>query len=179
MTGVGCPQVTAIYKCAKALRGSGVSVCGDGGIEYSGDITIALAAGADSVMLGKLLAGTTESPGDVIYRHDRKQIKVYRGMGSLGAMKDSRASRERYGQAFSPLDKLVPEGVESEIDFKGDVSAIIFQIIGGLTSGMGYCGAKTIAELKRKSDFHRITVAGLKESHHHGLDHVKKAPNYG
>jgi IMP dehydrogenase len=178
IAGIGCPQVTAVYNCAKALRGSGVPVCADGGIEYSGDITIALAAGADSVMLGKLLAGTTESPGEIIYRHDKKQMKVYRGMGSLGAMIDNKASRERYGQAGNSADKLVPEGIESEIDYKGDISFIIFQLIGGLRSGMGYCGAETILELQKKADFYRITAAGIKESHPHGLERIKKAPNY-
>ena len=178
IAGVGCPQVTAVYNCSKALRGSGVPVCADGGIEYSGDITIALAAGANTVMLGKLLAGTTESPGEVIFRQDKKQVKVYRGMGSLGAMRDNKASRERYGQASSPEDKLIPEGIESEIDFKGDVSNIVHQLLGGLRSGMGYCGAKNITELQKTADFHRITIAGLKESHPHGLDQVKKAPNY-
>ena len=179
IAGIGCPQVTAVYNCAKALRGSGVPVCADGGIEYSGDITIALSAGADNIMLGKLLSGTTESPGEIIYRHDKKQVKVYRGMGSLGAMIDNRASRERYGQADSTVNKLVPEGIESEVNYKGDVSFILFQLAGGLRSGMGYCGAKNIRDLQQKADFYRITSAGAKESHPHGLDNIKKAPNYG
>ena len=179
VTGAGCPQVTSVHGCAKALRGSGVSVCADGGIEYSGYITIALAAGADCVMLGKLLAGTTESTGDVIYRHDKKQVKVYRGMGSLGAMRENKASRARYGQADNPDDKLVPEGIESEVDYKGDVSFIVFQLLGGLRSGMGYCGAENIADLQKKADFRRITADGIKESHPHGLENIKKAPNYG
>lgn len=178
VAGVGCPQVTAVHDCAKILRGSGVPVWADGGIEHSGDITIALAAGASAVMLGKLLAGTTESPGDIILRPDKTPAKVYRGMGSLGAMKENRASKERYGQAENPNDKLVPEGVETEIDFKGDVSSIIHQLLGGLRSGMGYCGAENIAVLQEKADFHRITSAGLAESHPHGLGQIKKAPNY-
>ncbi|MCX6718296.1 MAG: IMP dehydrogenase [Candidatus Staskawiczbacteria bacterium] len=178
IAGVGCPQVTAVYNCAKALRGYGVPVCADGGIEYSGDITIALSAGADCVMLGKLLAGTTESPGEIIYRHDKKQVKVYRGMGSLGAMIDNKASRERYGQAESAENKLVPEGIESEVDYKGDVSFIIYQLLGGLRSGMGYCGAETISELQKKADFYRLTPSGVKESHPHGLEQIKKSPNY-
>lgn len=178
VAGVGCPQVTAIYNCSKALRGSGVSVNGDGGIEYSGDITIALAAGADTVMLGKLLAGTKETPGEVIYRDETKPVKIYRGMGSLGAMKDFRAARARYGQADNPEDKLVPEGVESEVDYQGEVSTVIFRLLGGLRSGMGYCGATTIADLQKKADFRRITPSGLRESHPHGLEHMKSAPNY-
>ena len=178
IAGVGCPQLTAVYNCSKILRGSGVTVCADGGIEYSGDITIALGAGADTVMLGKLLAGTTQSPGDVLFGENGKQAKVYRGMGSLGAMKENQASRERYGQAENAGNKLVPEGVEGEIDFKGDVSNIIHQLLGGLRSGMGYIGAKTILDLQKRMDFRMITSAGLQESHPHGLSSYKKAPNY-
>jgi IMP dehydrogenase len=177
MSGIGHPQVSAIYECAKAIRGSGVSVCADGGIEYSGDITIALAAGADSVMLGKLLAGTTESPGSILYRNG-KSMKVYRGMGSLGAMLDNKASRERYGQSGKSSDKLVPEGVEAEIAFKGDVANILFQLTGGLRSGMGYVGAANLDALQEKADFYRISSSGLTESHPHGLDYIKDAPNY-
>lgn len=178
IAGVGCPQVTAVYNCSKILRGSGVPVCADGGVELSGDAAIGLAAGARSVMLGRLLAGTRESPGEVIFR-DKEQVKVYRGMGSLGAMKDNQASRERYGQAGTSADKLVPEGVETEEPFKGDVSNIIHQLLGGLRSSMGYCGSKTVPDFQAKADFHRITPAGLRESHPHGLDQFKKAPNYG
>lgn len=177
IAGIGHPQVSAVYECAKAIRGSGVPVCADGGLEYSGDITIALAVGANTVMMGKLLAGTTESPGSVLYR-DGKAIKVYRGMGSLGAMLDNKASRERYGQVENTSDKLVPEGVEAEIAFKGDVSNIIFQLIGGLRSGMGYVGAANIPELQRNADFYRISSSGLTESHPHGLDRIREAPNY-
>lgn len=178
IAGVGCPQETAIYNCAKVLRGSGVPVCGDGGVEQSGDLPIGLGAGASTIMLGRLLAGTTESPGEIVIHPDGKQVKVFRGMGSLGAMKDSQAARERYGQADVAADKLVPEGVETEVDFQGDVVKIIYQMLGGLRSGMGYCGAKTIEELQKKADFHRITHAGLQESHPHGLGAIKDAPNY-
>jgi len=178
IAGIGCPQATAVYNCAKALRGTGVPVVADGGIEYSGDITIALALGAESVMLGKLLAGTTESPGEIIYNQGKKQFKVYRGMGSLSAMIDYKASRERYGQREIKSDKLVPEGVESEIAYKGDVADIIYQLAGGLRSGMGYCGSKTINDLQEKANFYRITQSGSRESHPHGLDKIKRAPNY-
>lgn len=177
VAGIGCPQVTAVYNCEKAIRSSGVPICADGGIEFSGDISIALAAGASSVMLGKLLAGTTESPGTVIYKNGRA-IKNYRGMGSLGAMLDNQASRERYGQSGSTADKLVPEGIEGEVDYKGHLSLIINQLLGGLRSGMGYLGAKNIPALQEKADFNRISGIGLKESHPHGLTGIKDAPNY-
>jgi len=177
IAGVGCPQVTAIYNCSKILRGSGVTVCADGGIEYSGDITIAIGAGADTVMLGKLLAGTTESPGDIIRLPGQKPKKEYRGMGSLGAMKDNQASRERYGQAGNSADKLVPEGIETEVDFKGPLGDVLHQLLGGLRSGMGYCGAHTIYELQKKANFRRITQAGRIESHPH-VGSFKSAPNY-
>ncbi|HPT29444.1 MAG TPA: IMP dehydrogenase [bacterium] len=177
IAGVGCPQVTAVYKCAKAIRGSDVPICADGGIEHSGDIVIALAVGAENVMLGKFLAGTTEAPGDVIYSGER-QMKIYRGMGSLGAMITSQASRERYGQGKSALDKLVPEGVEGMVDYKGDVAAIIIQLLGGVASGFGYVGAKNLLALHSRADFFRISGAGLAESHPHGLLSFKDAPNY-
>lgn len=177
IAGVGCPQVTAVYQCAKALRGSGTLVCADGGIQYSGDIVIALAAGASTVMLGKLLAGTTESPGEVIFQQNERRVKVYRGMGSLGAMRDNRASRERYQQGEAEQAKLVPEGVESKVDFKGDVASILHQLTGGLRSGMGYCGTRTIHDLQKNCNFHRITSSGLQESHPHGLT-VEDTTNY-
>src|SRR5680860_441173 len=170
--GIGHPQVSAIYECAKAIRDIGLPICADGGIEFSGDITIALAVGAQTVMLGKLLAGTTESPGSVIFRNG-KAMKVYRGMGSLGAMLDNQASRERYGQVGNTSDKLVPEGVEAEIPFKGDVYNILFQLIGGLRSGMGYVGAHSLLELQERADFYRISTSGLAESHPHGLEYIK------
>ena len=177
VAGIGCPQVTAVYNCARALRGSGVAVCADGGIEYSGDITVALAAGADSVMLGKMFAGTDETPGEVFIRNGMP-VKQYRGMGSLAAMQASVASRERYGQALSGKDKLVPEGVEAVVPFKGEVAKIIFQTLGGLKSGLGYIGAADIKELHEKADFYYISSAGLSESHPHGITMEKEAPNY-
>lgn len=173
VAGIGRPQLSAVYECSKILRGSGIPVCADGGIESSGDIVIALAAGADNVMLGRLLAGTKESPGEIIYKGNR-QVKVYRGMGSLEAMVDNQASRERYGQTDISVDKLVAEGVKSLIDFKGDVAPIIFQLTGGLRSGLGYIGAENICQLHQKADFFRITSAGLNESHPHGLDYIEK-----
>ncbi|NCT54583.1 IMP dehydrogenase [Candidatus Falkowbacteria bacterium] len=177
VSGIGHPQVSAIHECAKAIRGSGVPVCADGGIKYSGDITIAIGAGADNVMLGNLLAGTTEAPGEVIFR-DGKALKLYRGMGSLGAMLDNKASRERYGQTGKTSDKLVPEGVEGAIQFKGEVANILFQLIGGLKSGMGYTGANDLATLQQIANFYLVSVAGMQESHPHDLYFVKDAPNY-
>lgn len=177
IAGIGCPQVTAIYNCAKAVRGSGVPVCADGGIQYSGDITIALAAGAHSVMLGNLLAGTKETPGEVTIRQG-STVKEYRGMGSLAAMQSSAASKERYGQAGNAKDKLVPEGIEGVVPYKGEVDKIIFQLLGGLRSGMGYVGAATVDELQAKADFYRISSVGLTESHPHSLLVIKDAPNY-
>jgi IMP dehydrogenase len=177
VAGIGCPQVTAVYNCARALRGSGVAVCADGGIEYSGDITVAIAAGADSVMLGKMFAGTNETPGEVFMRNGMP-VKQYRGMGSLGAMEANKASRERYSQSESGKNKLVPEGVEAVVPFKGEVAKIIFQALGGLRSGMGYTGAADIKELHEKGDFYYISSAGLSESHPHGITMEKEAPNY-
>lgn len=177
ISGIGHPQVSAVYECAKAARGSGVPVCADGGIAYSGDITIALAAGADSIMLGKLLAGTTESPGEINYR-DGKALKVYRGMGSLEAMIDNKASRERYGQTADTSDKLVPEGVKGQVAFKGEVFNVLFQLLGGLRSGMGYTGSSDINMLHEKADFYRISSSGLSESHPHGLEYMEESPNY-
>lgn len=177
IAGIGCPQVSAVYNCSKAARGSGVPICADGGIEFSGDIPIALAAGAQNVMLGKMLAGTTEAPGVVIYKNGRP-LKSYRGMGSLGAMLDNKSSRERYFQGEVTIDKLVPEGIEGEVDYRGDVDVILNQLVGGLRSGLGYVGAKDIADLQAKADFHKISGVGLKESHPHGLVSIKDAPNY-
>ena len=168
VAGIGCPQVSAVYNCAKALRGTGVPVCADGGITTSGDIPIALGAGADCVMLGRMLAGTEETPGEV---RDTEQgrIKMYRGMGSLGAMQSSRASRERYRQGDAAIDKLVPEGVEGFVTYQGKVSDILHKYIGGLRSGMGYVGAGSVEALQEKADFHRITHSGLRESHPHDI----------
>ncbi len=173
VAGIGRPQVTAIYDCEKAIRGSGVPICADGGIEESGDITIALVAGADNVMIGKLLAGTTESPGEIMFKNG-KPVKMYRGMGSIDAMMASINSRERYGQADVSNDKLVAEGVKSWLNFKGDVAPIVHQLTGGLRAGMGYLGAKTISAMQKEGNLFRITNNGLRESQPHGLDYIEE-----
>jgi IMP dehydrogenase len=175
VSGAGMPQLTAIADCAKALEGSGVPIIADGGIKFSGDITKALAAGASSVMLGGLLAGTEESPGETVL-YQARTYKVYRGMGSIGAME--RGGGDRYGQAGRRAQKLVPEGIEGRVPYKGPVSAVIYQLVGGVKSGMGYCGCKTISELQQKATFIRQTVAGLRESHVHDVIITKEAPNY-
>jgi IMP dehydrogenase len=173
VTGAGVPQVTAIHDCYEVARERGVPVIGDGGIKYSGDITKAIAAGADVVMLGNLFAGTDESPGDSEIYQGRK-FKVYRGMGSLSAMQSG--SRDRYFQ--EDASKLVPEGVEGRVPYKGPLSDAVFQLVEGLKHGMGYCGARTIEELKTQSQFLRITAASLKENHPHDIFITKEAPNY-
>ncbi len=173
VAGIGVPQITAIYDCACAAAKYGVPVIADGGIKYSGDIVKALAAGANVVMLGSLLAGCEEAPGDVeIYQG--RSFKVYRGMGSLAAMKQG--SADRYFQ--DKTKKLVPEGVEGRVPYKGSVADTIFQLIGGIRSGMGYCGCQTIPDLQERAEFVRITGAGLKESHPHDIYITKEAPNY-
>ncbi len=177
VSGIGCPQVTAVYSVAHETHGSDVPVCADGGIENSGDITIAIGAGAHSVMLGKLLAGTTESPGEIDLQLN-PPMKHYRGMGSLAAMKASRSSRERYRQSDGPTDKLVPEGVEAAVPYVGDLGVVMHQYLGGLRAGMGYVGAATIEELRQKADFYRISAAGIRESHPHGVTILRDAPNY-
>jgi IMP dehydrogenase len=178
VAGIGCPQVTAVYNCTKAIEGSGIPCCADGGIEYSGDITIALAVGARTVMMGNMLAGTAETPGKVIMRQGIP-VKVYRGQGSLGAMQESKSARDRYQQGEQEdIHKLVPEGVEGVVPFKGPVADIVFQCLGGLRSGMGYVGAKNIIELQERADFYRISGSGLKESHPHNILITEKAPNY-
>ncbi|MFT4306493.1 MAG: IMP dehydrogenase [Microbacterium sp.] len=182
IAGVGVPQVTAIYEASLAAREAGVPVIADGGLQYSGDIAKALVAGADSVMLGSLLAGTDESPGEVVFQGG-KQFKLYRGMGSLGAMqtrgKQTSYSKDRYFQADVPSDdKLIPEGIEGQVAYRGPVSAVAYQLIGGLRQSMFYVGARTIEELKAKGRFVRITPAGLKESHPHDVQIVVEAPNY-
>ncbi|TSC72738.1 MAG: IMP dehydrogenase [Parcubacteria group bacterium Gr01-1014_38] len=174
IAGVGCPQVTAVYNCARVAAEYDVPVCADGGIRYSGDIPIALAAGADSVMLGNLLAGTKEAPGPVTFYQGR-QWKGYRGMGSLGALEANAASRERYRQTGK---HFVPEGIEGLVPYKGELAEILPQYIGGLRNGMGYVGAASVAELQAKADFIRITVAGEDESHPHDVVITKEAPNY-
>jgi IMP dehydrogenase len=175
VSGAGMPQLTAIADCAKALEGSGVPIIADGGIKFSGDIAKALAAGASSVMLGGLLAGTEESPGETVL-YQARTYKVYRGMGSIGAME--RGGGDRYGQAGRQAPKLVPEGIEGRVPYKGPLSAVIYQLVGGVKSGMGYCGCKTIPELQQKATFIRQTVAGLRESHVHDVIITKEAPNY-
>ncbi|MDI9478359.1 MAG: IMP dehydrogenase [Bacillota bacterium] len=176
VAGVGVPQITAIYDCAMKAREYGIPVIADGGIKYSGDIVKALAAGASTVMLGNLLAGTDESPGDLeIYKG--RSYKVYRGMGSLGAMKDG--SKDRYFQdGEEEVKKLVPEGIEGRVPYKGPVADTLYQLVGGLRAGMGYCGARTIEELSEKGRFVRITSAGLRENHPHDVNITKEAPNY-
>ncbi len=173
IAGIGVPQITAVYECAKAARPFGVPVIADGGIKYSGDITKAIAAGANVVMIGNLLAGTEESPGETIIYQGRS-YKIYRGMGSLGAMIDG--SKDRYFQ--DNMDKLVPEGIEGRIPYKGAVADTLYQLVGGLRAGMGYCGVKNIEELITKTRFVKITGAGLKESHPHDISITKEAPNY-
>ncbi len=173
VAGIGVPQITAIYECATVARKYGVPIIADGGIKYSGDITKAIAAGASAVMLGSLLAGVSESPGEFEIFQGRR-FKVYRGMGSLGAMEAG--SKDRYFQENE--QKLIPEGIEGRTPYKGPLSDTIHQLSGGLRAGMGYCGAATIAELMEKSQFIRITAAGLKESHVHDVQMTKEAPNY-
>nr|WP_215828788.1 IMP dehydrogenase [Pelorhabdus rhamnosifermentans] len=173
IAGIGVPQITAVYDCAKAAREYGIPVIADGGIKYSGDMVKAIAAGASVVMIGNILAGTEESPGETIIYQGRS-YKVYRGMGSLGAMADG--SKDRYFQ--ENMDKLVPEGIEGRVPYKGPISDTVFQLIGGLRSGMGYCGVKNIEELKTNTRFIRITGAGLKESHPHDVSITKESPNY-
>lgn len=176
VSGVGVPQVTAIAGCAKAAARRHIPIIADGGIKYSGDITKALAAGAQSVMIGSLFAGTEESPGETILYQGRT-YKVYRGMGSLGAMKQG--SRDRYGQAdVDEAMKLVPEGIEGQVPYKGSLSSNIHQLVGGLRAGMGYLGCKDVATLRSKARFMQITAAGLKEGHVHDVFITKEAPNY-
>jgi IMP dehydrogenase len=192
VTGVGVPQITAIAEAARATRDSGVPVIADGGIKYSGDISKALAAGANAVMIGSMFAGTDESPGELILYQGRT-FKSYRGMGSLGAM--AQGSSERYfqnsegdastaapnstmGEDSNRLNKLVPEGIEGRVPYRGSVSMIVHQMVGGLKSGMGYCGCQTVAELQQKARFVRISAAGLRESHVHDVMITREAPNY-
>jgi IMP dehydrogenase len=182
VAGVGVPQVTAIWEAFQAAREAGVPVIADGGLQYSGDIAKALVAGADTVMLGSLLAGTDESPGEIVFQGG-KQFKLYRGMGSLGALqtrgKKTSYSKDRYFQADVPNDdKLIPEGIEGQVAYRGPLSAVAYQLVGGLRQSMFYVGARTVEELKAKGRFVRITPAGLKESHPHDVQIVVEAPNY-
>jgi IMP dehydrogenase len=175
VAGVGLPQLSAVYEAAKAIKGSGVPVIADGGIRFSGDMVKALAAGADSVMIGSLLAGTEEAPGEMIIYEGRK-FKTYRGMGSIEAMEDG--SKDRYFQDVEDdIKKLVPEGISGRVPFKGLVSEVLYQMVGGLRAGMGYCGAKNIEALK-KAKFIKITTAGVTESHPHDVAITREAPNY-
>jgi IMP dehydrogenase len=173
VSGAGVPQITAISECSRATRGSGVPLISDGGIKFSGDISKAIAAGADSVMIGSLLAGTEESPGETILYQGRT-FKSYRGMGSMGAM--SQGASDRYSQDSS--GKLVPEGIEGRVPYKGPLSELVYQLVGGLRAGMGYCGCKNIRELQERASFLRVTSAGLRESHVHDVIITKEAPNY-
>ncbi|MDR5585089.1 IMP dehydrogenase [Paenibacillus larvae] len=173
IAGIGVPQITAIYDCATAAREYNVPIIADGGIKFSGDVVKAIAAGASAVMLGSMFAGTEESPGEFEIYQGRR-FKVYRGMGSLGAMKEG--SKDRYFQENE--SKLVPEGIEGRVAYKGPLEDTIFQLVGGLRSGMGYCGAKNISELINDTTFVKITGAGLKESHPHDVHITKEAPNY-
>ncbi len=175
VSGAGMPQLTAITDCASALTGSGIPIIADGGIKYSGDITKALAAGASSVMVGGLLAGTEESPGETVLFQGRT-YKVYRGMGSLGAME--KGGKDRYSQAGRPESKLVPEGIEGRVPYKGTLAGVVYQLVGGVKSGMGYCGCRTIPELQKNATFIRQTLAGLREGHVHDVIITKEAPNY-
>ncbi|MEG0767289.1 MAG: IMP dehydrogenase, partial [Clostridia bacterium] len=173
VAGIGVPQITAVSDCAEEAEKHGIKVIADGGIKYSGDVVKALAAGAGAVMLGSLLAGTEESPGAMeIYQG--RSFKVYRGMGSMAAMAEG--SKDRYFQ--EDAKKLVPEGVEGRVPYKGQLSETIYQLVGGLRSGMGYCGTPTIDHLRHDAEFIRITSAGLTESHPHDISITKEAPNY-
>lgn len=173
VSGAGVPQITAISEAAKATRAAGVPLISDGGIKYSGDVTKAIASGADVVMIGSLLAGTDESPGETILYQGRT-FKSYRGMGSLGAM--SQGSTDRYGQEAG--GKLVPEGIEGRVPYKGPLSELVYQLVGGLKAGMGYCGCGTIPELQERSKFLKVSMAALRESHVHDVIITKEAPNY-
>ena len=178
VAGAGVPQVTAIFDCAQAASVDGVPVIADGGIQSSGDVAKAIAAGADAVMLGSLLAGVDESPGEVVLQHGER-FKAYRGMGSLGAMKARSFSKDRYFQGdVEDVEELVPEGIEGRVGYKGPLAPVVHQLVGGLRQAMGYCGAATIADMKERARFVRITAAGLRESHPHDVTITKEAPNY-
>lgn len=180
VAGVGVPQLTAIYDAADVAREFGKPIIADGGIKYSGDVVKALAAGGNAVMLGSMLSGTEEAPGDVQQGADGRLVKSYRGMGSVGAMAEQHGSSDRYFQGgVNEANKLVPEGIEAVVSYKGTVSNVVYQILGGLRSGMGYCGAENIDKLIETAQFVRISNAGLRESHPHDVMMSKAAPNYG
>jgi IMP dehydrogenase len=178
VAGVGVPQISAVMEVAGAMAGKGVPLIADGGVRYSGDFAKALAAGAYAVMAGSLFAGTEEAPGD-IELYQGRSYKTYRGMGSLGAMSQAQGSRDRYFQdTTSEVEKLVPEGIEGRVPYKGSISSIVHQMIGGLRASMGYTGCRNIEELRTKTKFVKITSAGMRESHVHDVSIVKEAPNY-
>jgi IMP dehydrogenase len=175
VAGVGVPQISAIADCARAADVHDVPIIADGGVKFSGDVTKAIAAGASSVMIGSLFAGTDEAPGDLVLYQGRS-YKTYRGMGSLGAMK--RGSKDRYGQGGAADEKLVPEGIEGRVPYRGSIASTIYQLLGGLRAGMGYTGCASIQELRLKAKFGRITSQGLRESHVHDVMITEEAPNY-
>jgi IMP dehydrogenase len=177
VAGVGVPQITAIVNVAAALKGTGIPLIADGGVRYSGDVAKALAAGASSVMMGGMFAGTEEAPGEV-FLYQGRSYKSYRGMGSLGAMADGSADRYFQSDIAANAEKLVPEGIEGQVPYKGSVLAILHQLTGGIRSSMGYLGCKTIEELHEKANFVEITSAGVRESHVHDVKITKEAPNY-
>jgi len=176
VAGVGIPQVSAIYHCASAINGA-IPVIADGGIRYTGDVAKAIVAGADTVMMGSALAGTDESPGEKII-HQGRQYVIYRGMGSLAAMKTSPGSRERYGQAEARENELIPQGIEGIVPYSGNVEKVLVQYAGGLRASMGYCGCRTIAKLQTYASFTLISSAGVREAHPHDVKIIKEAPNY-
>ena len=175
VAGAGVPQLTAVAECASVAARAKVPIIADGGIKYSGDISKAIAAGASAVMIGGLFAGTEESPGETVLFQGRT-YKVYRGMGSMGAME--RGGRDRYAQKDRPVQKLVPEGIEGRVPYRGTMSGVVYQLVGGLRSGMGYCGCRTITEMQKRTRFIQVTQAGLRESHVHDVIITKEAPNY-
>ena len=177
IAGVGVPQVSAIADVADALKGTGIPLIADGGVRYSGDAAKAFAAGAHSVMLGSMFAGTEESPGEVELYQGRS-YKAYRGMGSIGAMGQAHGSSDRYFQAELAAEKLVPEGIEGRVPFKGSIRPIIHQIVGGIRSSMGYTGCKNLEAMRTKAEFVQVTAAGMTESHVHDVTITKEAPNY-
>ena len=178
VAGVGVPQISAVLDCARAAARHGIPIVADGGIQYSGDVAKAIAAGADVVMLGSLFAGVDESPGEVVL-YQGERYKEYRGMGSIGAMKARSFSKDRYFQeGIGNIQKLVPEGIEGRVAYKGPLGNLVYQLVGGLRSAMGYVGAPDISALKRETKFVQITAAGLRESHPHDVQITREAPNY-
>jgi IMP dehydrogenase len=177
VAGVGVPQITAVSNVAQALQGTGVPVIADGGVRYSGDVSKALAAGAHCIMIGGLFAGTEEAPGEVELYQGRS-YKSYRGMGSLGAMAQQQGSSDRYFQDSTEAEKLVPEGIEGRVPYKGSLVAILHQLVGGVRASMGYTGCRTIEDLRQNARFVRVTAAGMRESHVHDVAITKEAPNY-